>query len=192
MMTEASLTGRTILTALQQLAAKIEPTRAEQKAQADYRRLTATQQVATIGHLAQQVKKQQEQGKSIACITRLLGLLVTNGTEDAQTERSSTPKHDRPTKRTGAGYTTSELPGKDATPATQDAGHRSSPLAQALIQLAERREAQKKTKEEAKRNRPWRNVPEYYAKKRERLKHRPAKASNDAVQAYRRRVIQQQ
>ena len=83
MTTAASSTGRTILTALRQSAAKIEPTRAEQKAQADYRRLTATQQVATIELLAQQVKKQQEQGKSIARATRLLGLLVTNGTEDA-------------------------------------------------------------------------------------------------------------
>ena len=95
-------------------------------------------------------------------------------------------------EKTRANNTKSELPGKETTPATQDAGHRSSPLAQALIQLAERREAQKKAKEEAKRDRPWRNVPEYYAKKKERLKRRPAKASNDAVRAYRRRVIQQQ
>ena len=89
----------------------------------------------------QQVNKQKEQGKSIDRIMRLLGLLVANGTKEAQTGRSSTTKHDRPTKRTGPGYTTSDLPGKEATPATQDAGHRSSPLAQALIQLAERREA---------------------------------------------------
>ena len=129
--------------------------------------MTATQQVGTIGHLAQLVEKQQEQGKSIVRTLRLLGLLVTNGTVDARTEQSSTPKNGRPTKRTGAGYTKSELPGKEATPATQDAGHRSSPLAQALIQLAKPRRVQKKTKEEAKRNRPWRNIPEYHARQRE-------------------------
>ena len=84
------------------------------------------------------------------------------------------------------------LPSVDAAPATTDTGIKHGPIARALVQLAERREAQKKTKEEAKRNRPWRNVPEYYAKQRERLKHRPAKASNDAVRAYRRRVIDQQ
>ena len=35
----------------------------------------------------------------------------------------------------------------------------------------------------------WRNVPQYWAKKRERLRHRPAKAKTAAVQAYRRRII---
>ena len=85
------------------------------------------------------------------------------------------------------------LPSVDAAPAETDMGIKHGPIARALAQLVERCEAQKtKEKEEAKKNRPWRNVPEYHAKKRERLKHRPAKASNDAVRAYRRRVIQQQ
>ena len=35
----------------------------------------------------------------------------------------------------------------------------------------------------------WQNVPQYWAKKRERLRHRPAKAKTAAVQAYRRRII---
>ena len=60
-----------------------------------------------------------------------------------------------------------------------------------MIQLAERRGVQKKKKEEAKRNRPWRNVPEYRAKCKRRAKGRPAKANSDAVRAYRLRVIQQ-
>ena len=56
--------------------------------------------------------------------------------------------------------------------------------------MANRHEAQRKAKEKAKKNRPWRNVPLYYAKQKERLQHRPAKAANDYVRAYRLRLIQ--
>ena len=69
-------------------------------------------------------------------------------------------------------------------------GNNHSPLARALQKIAQRSVAQKKEKQEATGNRPWRNVPQYYAARKERLKHRPAKATNDDVRAYRQRLIQ--
>ena len=99
-----------MLSSLRQLAAQMKPTRAEQKAQANYRRLPATQQVATIHYLVQQVKKQREHGKNIDSIARLLGLFVTNSTSDTQTERRSTAENDSPTERTGVGNANSAPP----------------------------------------------------------------------------------
>ena len=180
----------TILAALQKFAARNEPTLAEQKAQADFRRMTKAQRVRYLDRLLK--PKRYKPGEGIVrgvLYARLIGLLTDNSTNDARTDRT---KHDRPTKRTGAGNATKAIPDRDANPATPDGGHKSSSIiVRALAQMAERHEAQKKAKEKAKRNRPWRNVPLYYAKQKERLKHRAAKAMNDEVRAYRLRLIQE-
>ena len=192
MTTAASSTGRTILTALRQFATKIEPTQAEQKAQANFRRMTAVQWVQYLDRLLK--PKRYKPGEGIVrgvLYARLINSLTANSTNDARTDRT---KHDRPTKRTGAGNATKAIPDRDANSATPDGGHKSSSIiVRALAQMAERHEAQKKAKEEAKKNRPWpwRNVPQYYAARKERLKHRPAKAQDDNVRAYRLRLIQE-
>ena len=170
MTTAASSTGTTILTALRQLAAKIEPTRAEQKAQADYRRMTTVQQVR---HLDQMRTKCRKQGEGIVQYVKLIGSLTANRPNDAR-ERT---RHGRPTQRAGTGNRKKPPPDRGVVPATPDEGHKSSPILRVLTQMANRHEAQRKAKEKAKKNRPWRNVPLYYAKQKERLQHRPAKAA---------------
>ena len=90
-----------------------EPIQAEQKAQVDFRRLTTEQQVR---HLDRLVTKHREQGKGTDDIVRLLGsFIAANSTTDARAERT---KHDRPTKRKGAGNANKALPVEEANPAT--------------------------------------------------------------------------
>ena len=94
-------------------------------------------------------------------------------------------------KKPRANNTTSAPQNERAIPARPDTGNKHNALARALVQLAERREAKREIKEEAKGNKPWRNVPQFHAEWKERLRHRPAKAKNDRVRAYRRRLIRQ-
>ena len=163
MTTAASSTANAmaILAALQKFAARNEPTLAEQKAQADFRRMTAVQRVRYLDRLLK--PKRYKPGEGIVrgvLYARLIGSLTANSTNDARTDRT---KHDRPTKRTGAGDATKAIPDREANPATPDGGHKSSSIIRALAQMAERHKAQKKAKEKAKKNGPWRNVPQYYA-----------------------------
>ena len=68
-------------------------------------------------------------------------------------------------KTSRANPTNSALQNEGTTTAGSDTGDNHCALARALKQLAERSAAQKKEKQEAKRNKPWRNVPQYYAKR---------------------------
>ena len=122
-------------------------------------------------------------------VAQLLNLsTAANNPNDARTKRI---EHDCPTKCTGAGNANKAFPDRKANPAKPDGGHKSRPLLRALAQMAERHEAQKKAKEEAKKNRPWRNIPQYYAKQKEKRKHRPARAKTNDVRAYRQRLIRE-
>ena len=94
-------------------------------------------------------------------------------------------------KNPRASNTTSAPQNEQATPAGPDTGNKRNALARALAQAVERRDAQKTKAKEATRIKPWRNVPQFHAKCKEELKHRPAKAKNDNVRAYRQRLIQE-
>ena len=98
MTTAASSTANAtaILAALQTIAARNELTLAEQKAQADFRRMTTVQQVR---HLDQMRTKCREQGEGIVQYVKLIGSLTANRPNDAR-ERT---RHDRPTQRAGTG-----------------------------------------------------------------------------------------
>ena len=150
------------LATLQKFAARKEPTLAEQKALADFRRMTTAQRVRYLDQLIKPTS--YKLGEVIArgvLYARLLNSLTANSTNDVQTDRT---EHDRPTKRMGAGDATKAIPDREANPATPDRGHKSSPIIRVLAQIVERHEAQKEAKKRAKRNRLWRNVPLYYAK----------------------------
>ena len=94
-------------------------------------------------------------------------------------------------KQPRADNTYRALQNEKTTTARSDSGNNYSPLARALQKIAQRSVAQTTEKQEATGNRPWRNVPQYYAARKERLKHRPAKASNNNRRAYRLRLIQE-
>ena len=94
-------------------------------------------------------------------------------------------------KKLRASNTTGALQNEAAAPARPDTGNKHNALARALAQALERRDAQKTKTKEAKRRKPWRNVPQFHAKCKAQLKHRPARAQNDNVRAYRLRLIQE-
>lgn len=96
------------------------------------------------------------------------------------------PTEHEQTEHTCVDHSNNTLQGEGANPATPDTGQQYSPLARALLKLAAQRKAKQK---EAKKNRLWRNVSEYHTKQKEKLKHRPARAKDDGMRAYCKRVI---
>ena len=104
-------------------------------------------------------------------------------------EKPSTASRRNSTRRDDS--TTNSAPSVRPTPTSEQPGrphddNTNHVIAQALHQLVQQRQNRGAI---ATNGGQWRSVPQYWAKKKERLRHRPAKVRNAAVQAYRRRII---
>ena len=183
-------TTSTMRAALQRIK-RTPLSRAEQAKSAYFRGLARHQQLAIIAHFVRKAEWHRVQGKNNSSTIRLLGVVLVGYANKTQSERTSpnASKDGRATKVSKERAKKGK--GQHARSAKPDGGHNSGPISRALAQLKERLEAQKNKKKKAKSNKPWRNVPQFHAALKEELQHRPAKASNDRVRAYRRRLIQQ-
>ena len=121
----------------------------------------------------------REVDKAVAQLAQLCKRLEKLSTAS---RRNSTRRDDSTIK---SAPTVRPTPTSDQSRRSNDDNNKNA-IVQALHRLAQR---QRNGDATVTTGGQWQNVPQYWAKKKERLRHRPAKATNAAVQAYRRRII---
>ena len=174
---------------LQQVAQR-PPTQREREAITQFLSLPPKQQNAVVTTHIQHMAHLGRQGKLAATnpTVRHLGQFLFYDDTKVRAARAAPKQNDsRPATRERGNNAPTVRP----TPTSEQSRRSNDDNNKNVIVRALHRLAQQRRKGDATvtTSGQWRNVPQYWAKKRERLRHRPAKAKTAAVQAYRRRII---
>ena len=174
---------------LQQVAQR-PPTQREREAITQFLSLPPKQQNAVVTTHIQHMAHLGRQGKLAATnpTVRHLGQFLFYDDTKVRAARAAPKQNDsRPATRERGNNAPTVRP----TPTSEQSRRSNNDNNKNVIVRALHRLAQQRRKGDATvtTSGQWRNVPQYWAKKRERLRHRPAKAKTAAVRAHRRRII---